>query len=102
VKGIYFDVVGGNWTGVTNDLLGSPNNCTVTGGAVAANTWYRLRITKTGGSVEFFVNGTSIGTCSTHVPSGNHVLAESKRNSSSSSITVDTDYVSLCWSGLSR
>lgn len=48
-----------------------------TGTAVAAGTWYRVSfmINAAATSVEFFINGTSIGSCGTNVPDSNDNLA---------------------------
>lgn len=40
-----------------------------TGITVAADTWYRLKYIRKSGTVEFFINGTSVGTISTNLPS---------------------------------
>lgn len=70
--------------------------------AVAATTWYRLDIVVNSGntSVEFFVNGSSIGTVATNLPSGasrqvgfSLILA----NDGVSSANVDCDLDLIYW-----
>jgi len=48
----------------------STRTTTVTGTAVAAGTWYKLRavINAAGTSVEYFINGISVGTIATNIP----------------------------------
>ena len=72
--GVFFrytnGVNSGNW-----QLIARSNNsetATNSSSAVAAATWYRLTIivNPAGTSAEFFVNGTSIGTVGTTIPTG--------------------------------
>lgn len=61
----------GQWQGKAT--ANSTSSTLSSSSAVAANTWYRLRIevNAAAGSAEFFVNGTSIGTItSANIPSG--------------------------------
>lgn len=65
----------GQWQIKTaNNQTSPPTNCTTTNTAVApvANTWQKLRIevNAAGTSVEFFINGTSVGTITTDIPTG--------------------------------
>ena len=69
--GIFFTydrVTATTWDGKTRN---SGTSTTVTGGTVVADTWVTLRIVVAadGGSAEFFINGSSIGTSSTNMPS---------------------------------
>jgi hypothetical protein len=65
----------GKWRGVCTEDSAS-TNVDDTGAAVAAATWYRLDFEVNSGatSVEFFVNGTSIGTCASNIPDSNDPL----------------------------
>jgi len=70
--GVYFqysdNVNGGNWYAGAN-TYGSTSNLD-TGVAVAANTWYKLKIViaADGQSAEFFVDDVSAGTISSNLP----------------------------------
>lgn len=73
-NGVYFvyshSLNSGQWMGRTaNSATRTTVNSSIT---VANNTWYKLRIVSdaTGSNVEFFVNGVSIGTSSTNLPTG--------------------------------
>jgi len=85
--------------------INSVNNTTRTktvlnpGNPVAANTWYKLRIeiNAAGTSAEFFINGTSVGTITTNIPTaaGREVgLGSSIRKTvGSTSREYHTDYI---------
>ena len=66
-----FDQNGGRWQGITNDVGESSLD---TGVAVTANTWFNLEfeVNAAGTSVEFFINGASVGTLATsaNIPGG--------------------------------
>jgi SO2946-like, C-terminal domain len=70
--GVYFeydDSVGAFWRiGARSGSSGTPSNTATT---VAINTWYTLRVELTGvTSAEFLINGISVGTVSTNIPTG--------------------------------
>jgi len=73
VDGVYFEadpVQSTNWRIKTSS--NSSATVTNTGTAIASNTWYRLRAVVNSGatSVEFFINGTSVGTIGSNIPTG--------------------------------
>jgi predicted outer membrane repeat protein len=74
VDGVYFrythGVNSGRWELVCR--AASTETATASTTAPAAATWYRLTIivNPAGDSAEFFVNGTSIGTCASNLPTG--------------------------------
>lgn len=74
VEGIGFvysdNINGGRWQGVCHDGVQSSLD---TGITVAANGWYRLEfeVNADGTSVEFFIDGVSVGTITTNIPAGN-------------------------------
>ncbi|MFY9345588.1 MAG: hypothetical protein WAT39_24065 [Planctomycetota bacterium] len=71
--------------------------------AVAFSAWLKLKITWDGTTVTFYVNGTSIGTITTNVPTA--VLAQSYfayGNVTNAYATCDVDYTFLRQSGLAR
>jgi hypothetical protein len=74
VDGVYFRYTHGVNSGQWQLVCRSNNTETATNSssAVAAATWYRLTIlvNPAGSSAEFFVNGTSIGTCASNLPTG--------------------------------
>lgn len=73
VRMTYTDSVNsGKWRGVcTEDTAAT--NVDDTGSAVAATTWYRIdiEVNAAASSAEFFVDGTSIGSCGSNVPDTN-------------------------------
>jgi hypothetical protein len=71
-EGVYFeydDATAAFWRiGARTGSSGSPTNTATT---VTAATWYTLRVELTGvTSAEFLINGISVGTVSTNIPSG--------------------------------
>ena len=71
----------------------------------SANQWYviEFRIPATGGSVEFFLDGTSIGTISTNVPTDQTttytVLAEIRKSAGTAQCRMFVDYLGLVVTG---
>jgi len=69
-NGVYFRYnrsVSTNWVIETGKA--STYTTTTTGTAVAAATWYRLRVEVTSGlTATFYINGSSVGTSSTNIP----------------------------------
>jgi hypothetical protein len=87
----------GNWRGTTRNA--STSTFVNSSIAVAANTWYKLqiRINAAGTNVEFFIDGVSIGSSTTNIPTGNamRLMAsiEKQGTSSATSRSMDIDYV---------
>jgi hypothetical protein len=89
----------GKWRGICIEDS-STTNVDDAGTAVAANTWYRLGITVNADatSAEFFVNGTSIGSCSTNIPDSAdpvNPIARILKSAGTTSRTMDIDYVKV-------
>lgn len=87
----------GKWRGVCTEDSAS-TNVDDTGTAVAGNTWYRLDFEVNAGasSVEFFVDGTSIGTCGTNVPDTADPVGPNgwiKKSAGTNPRTLDVDAV---------
>lgn len=87
----------GNWRGVTRNASTSTNVDSSI--AVVANTWVKLKmqINSAGTSVEFFVDGVSIGSSSSNIPTGNamRLMAsiEKQGTNSATSRTMNLDYL---------
>jgi hypothetical protein len=81
----------GKWRGVCTEDSAS-TNVDDTGTAVAAATWYRLEfeINAAATSVEFFVNGTSIGSCGSNVADASDPLGPNVRFLKSAGTTART------------
>lgn len=72
VRFFYNDSINaGNWT--ISCINASTVTNTDSGVAVAADTWYKLRavVNAAATSVEFFINGVSVGTVTTNIPTAN-------------------------------
>lgn len=87
----------GKWRGVCTEDSAS-TNVDDTGTAVAAATWYRLGIVvnAAASSAEFFVNGSSIGSCGSNVPDTGDPLNTMFRilkSAGTTARTMDLDYV---------
>jgi hypothetical protein len=99
-EGVYYryrdDENGGKWQFVTR----AADTPTVvdSGITVAADTWYRLEAVINAGatSVEFFVNGTSVGTSTTNIPTAYLALIPAGINKELGS-TARTLYVDAYW-----
>lgn len=96
-KGVYFQydrATSGNvWRIIAKN---SSQSTTVTASTVAVSTEYRLRIEVTASnSATFYVNGTSIGTITSNIPSLLGLGAMLKRSTSSASAAAywDVDYI---------
>ena len=95
-NGVYFhyeQAVSPNW--IIKTVSGGVGTSTVTSVAVAALTWTKLKfvVNATNTSVEFFIDGVSVGTISTNLPST--LLDQSykvKKTVGSSQRTFHTDY----------
>jgi len=88
----------GNWVGKT--ALASTR--TSVNGSVAATTgWQRLKCVVNAGatSVEFFVNGTSIGTSTTNIPSGSSTwiapMIKIVKSAGTTDREIDVDYFAV-------
>lgn len=94
------DINSGRWQGITSR---NGSNTTVNGGAgqvVATATWYKLRIeiNAAATSVEFFVNGTSIGTSTTNIPQETsadqiQISVNIRKTAGTNSRAIDCDYI---------
>lgn len=109
VDGYYFEFDPGtsaNWRYVT------ANNSTRTKAssstAVSANTWYKLKIVvnSANSSVEFFVNGSSVGTSTTNIPTSARTIGVTgiiaNDGVATTSVDWDWDYVYFYNRTLSR
>lgn len=67
------NIISGNWRCAWYDY--GLSSSLDSGVAVAANTWYRLRIViaSDGGSAEFFINGSSVGTITDTIGSSSNM-----------------------------
>lgn len=88
----------GAWLGYT--VSGGSTTTVNSAVTVAVDTWYKLRIeiNAAGSSVEFFINGASIGTSSTNIPTSAIGVVPAKIRKTSSTTTqrnlfVDYAYV---------
>lgn len=98
--GYYFEfnpATSANW--LMCCAAGGTRTKTASSSAVAASTWYRLKVVVNAGntSAEFFVNGTSIGTVSTNLPSNTTGLAGIIQNDGVSTTNVDLDIDLIYW-----
>jgi hypothetical protein len=97
VDGVYFEYQAGS---SANWRIGTANNSTrtetTTGTAVAGNTYVTLRwvINSAATSVEYFINGASVGTIATNIPttrqSGPIIVQDN-----SGAITLSVDFYNL-------
>ncbi|MFQ5715085.1 MAG: hypothetical protein ACE5GU_13740 [Candidatus Scalinduaceae bacterium] len=89
------------WVGVTRKA--SVSTELVSTVTVSAATWYTLRMRRISSTeIEFFVNGTSIGTSTTNLMSGASQPFMQIENLTATDISVDIDYFRLKITGLSR
>lgn len=100
--GYYFEfdpATSANWRYVTAN--NSTRTKTSSSTAVSAATWYRLKIVvnSANSSVEFFVNGSSIGTTSTNLPASGRTFGISAilANDGVSTTSVDLDLDLIYW-----
>ena len=109
VDGYYFEFDPGtsaNWRYVTAN--NSTRTKTSSSTAVSANTWYKLKIVVNSAntSVEYFVNGTSIGTQTTNIPTSARTIGVSgiiaNDGVATTSVSWDWDYVYFYNDTLSR
>ncbi len=90
-----------NWVCITRS--GSISTLTNTGVACTADTWYKLRIRRiSSSSIEFFINGVSVGIHSTNISNATMTTGINLENLEALSKTVDIDYFRLKIDGLSR
>lgn len=100
-NGVYFQYangIGGDlWSIKTSNA--STRSITTSATAVAAATWYKLTavINAAGTSVQFFVNGTSIGTIATNIPTTNSIAPffHIVKTLGTTARTVQADYYTL-------
>lgn len=101
-NGVYFEynrLSSVNWLRCTAD--NSSRTKTASSTAVAAGSWVKLRIdiNAAASSAEFFVNGTSIGTNSTNIPTaaGRYVApaAHIKKSAGTTPCVLSTDFYEL-------
>lgn len=96
VDGAYFthDSTSTNW--VMNTANNSVRTATATSTAVVANQWYRLgiQIASGGGSAQFFIDGVSVGTVATNVPTTRATggIYKIVKTVGTTSRTMDCDY----------
>lgn len=96
VDGAYFthDSTSTNW--VMNTANNNVRTATATSTAVVANQWYRLgiQIASGGGSAEFFIDGVSVGTIATNVPTTRNTggIYKIVKTVGTTSRTMDCDY----------
>lgn len=93
-SGIYFELdtaVDANWRGVCRNASTS----STTAGTVAATTAYKkfeILVNGAGTSVDFLIDGVSLGTVSTNIPSTNGVPMYQYQQLSASARNLDIDY----------
>lgn len=100
-SGVYFsynyNVSSGVWVGKT--ALASAYTSVVSAVSAAVDSWYKLKavINAAGTSVEFFINGTSIGTSSTNLPTAalTPICGINNTAATARSITYYADYVKV-------
>lgn len=100
VHGVYFEinraVSATNW--IIKTAQASTRSSTTTSVVFIANVWISLRIIITGSSAEFFINGTSVGTIATNVPTtvGNYVapMCKIEKTAGTTARTVSADLFS--------
>lgn len=95
IRFLYATTVSTNWIAGTTSA--STNTNTDTGVVVAINTWYRLQavINAAGTSVEFFINGVSVATNVTNIPTV--VIAPRSRMLKSIGTTARIVYIDYFW-----
>lgn len=95
--GVYFrfgnNLHSGNWRGVSREDLAETMDSAVASVACTVDTWYHLAIVINAAAtaVEWYVNGTLIGTASTNVPDSNDPLLESCSVYSQGTLTANVD-----------
>lgn len=105
VDGVYFryndGTISGEWEGncTSNSVSTSVDSNT----PVVADTWYRLGVNVNAAATlaTFYINGSSVGTCSTNIPSGaSRVTALGHgilKTLGTTARTFEIDYVRLRW-----
>ena len=104
-SGIYFTYSEGtsaNWIIKTGNS--GVYTTTTTSTAVASNTWTKLTITLSSGTAEYFVDGSSVGTISTNLPTGTvPIRAGIRKTAGSTARKIDVDAMYLDYTfGTSR
>jgi hypothetical protein len=79
-----------NWQTVT--ASGGVRTYTTTSTAVAAGAWVKLQIKAITGRIEFFVNGVSVATHTTNIPTGLMLSGELYKSAGTSARTMNIDY----------
>jgi hypothetical protein len=97
-RGLYFwfDFIQGtkwNVSAASADVFSIPDpavtTITDTGADVTGNTWYVLEGVNTAGTWEFFVDGVSVGTISTNLPTGESVGPNITNSASTNEVNSD-------------
>lgn len=104
-SGIYFtysEATSANWIIKTGNS--GVYSTTTTSTAVASNTWVKLTITLSSGTAEYFVDGVSVGTLNTNLPTGVLAIrAGIRKTAGSTARTIDIDAMHLDYTfGTSR
>ncbi len=104
-SGIYFtysEATSANWIIKTGNS--GVYSTTTTSTAVASNTWVKLTITLSSGTAEYFVDGVSVGTLSTNLPTGVLAIrAGIRKTAGTTARTIDIDAMHLDYTfGTSR
>jgi len=96
-KGVYFQYASGtsaNWYRCS--ATASTYTRTDTGTAVVAGAWIRLKIVvnSTGTSAEYFINGTSVGTNTTNIPTGGVIgILSAVKSAGTTARTFNVDWI---------
>jgi hypothetical protein len=94
--GVRYDSGAVQWRLVTTHSSVSSTPVTATTPAITANTWYMLKIVMRTGVVEGYINGVSIGTISTNIPTatdGMHPYFRITKTAGTTSRTAQVDLV---------
>jgi hypothetical protein len=79
-----------NWQTLT--ASGGVRTYTTTSTAVAAGAWVKLQIKAITGRIEFFVNGVSVATHTTNIPTGLMLSGELYKSAGTTARTMNIDY----------
>lgn len=87
---LYDPSVSANWRCRT---FNAASETTITGEAVVADSWYKLKIIKDGGTIRFLINDVNVCNHSTQVPNEPADIAFSVETGAAATRQLDIDYV---------